>query len=68
MIGKPFGAGEPRVEVFGIEVQVVDRMAAGSETLNDQPVKRGIETFLDGMGVEDKDFHAAAVMKLFPIP
>ena len=68
MIGEPLGAGEPRVEILGIEVEVVDCMAGGGQALDDQPVERGVEAGLDRMGVEDEDFHAVAVMKLFPAP
>ena len=68
VIGEPLGAGESRVEVFGVEVKVVDRMAGGGQTLDDQPVQRGVETFLDGMGAEDEDFHASTIRRCAPAP
>ena len=58
VIGHPLGARHARVEIFRIEIAVVDNVPFGEQPLDDQPVQAGIVTCFDGMGVEDQDLHA----------
>ena len=36
VIGEPLGARQPRVEILGIEIAIVDRVALGGKPLDDR--------------------------------
>ena len=46
-----------RIEPFGVEIEVVDLMAAPTQRLDHPPVQRGDETRFERMGEQNEDAH-----------
>jgi hypothetical protein len=57
VITEPLGPCQPRVEILGIEIAVVDGVTGGRQPLDDRPVQTGVEAGFDRVGIEHEDFH-----------
>ena len=65
MVGSPFPGGEHGLEVFGVEVAIIDFVAGGNQRIHGAAVQRRLEAAFYRMGVNHQKphFDRRALMK-----
>ena len=57
VVAKPLRPCQPRIEILGVEIAVVDRMACRGEPLDDRLVQAGVKAGLHRVRVKHQDVH-----------
>ncbi len=64
MVDEMFGAAHARIEVFRVEIAIIDGVTSRGEPLDDQAHAKRIEACFHRMGIENEDVHGDALGEL----